>query len=171
MEQKGSLLKSSLNYGLITGIAMIVFSLLVWMLDAMFVTGINMVSYLILAGGIFLGTKAFRDNVQGGFMSYGQGLGVGTLIALVAAVLSGVFSMIMMKYIDPDLIDKMMAVTEEQMLKNNVPEEQMQAGLEMSRKMMSFAWIIAIFTTTLIGFIISLIVSAILKKNQEQDVV
>jgi len=167
MEQKGSVLKSSLNYGLITGIALIVFSLITWMFDVMFAQGINLLVYIILIVGIVLGVKNHRDKANGGFLTYGQGLGVGTLVAVVAAIISSLFSVLLMEVIDPTLMDKMLAVAEEQLVKQNLTEEQIEMALDMQKKWLGYAWAISIFVTALAGFIVSLIVAAIFKKNDD----
>ena len=52
---------------------------------------------------IFLAHKYYKDNGDG-FMSYGQGIGIGFWIGLVSAVISSIFTYIYAKFIDPSFI-------------------------------------------------------------------
>ena len=70
-----------------------------------------------------------------------------------------------MNYIDPGLIDKSMAVIEETMQNSRfIPEDMIEPSLEKARNNMTALWTlpVGIATFTLVGFIISLITSAIL---------
>jgi hypothetical protein len=54
-------------------------------------TGLASVSYIIMIAGIVLATKTFRDQEQGGFITYGRALAVGTLTCVFAGVITGFF--------------------------------------------------------------------------------
>lgn len=167
-ENKPGLLKFALTYGLIIGLALVVYAVILYIADAYFNKALGYVQYVILIAGIVMAVIAFRDKAQGGYITYGRALGLGVLVALFAGTITIVFNYVMMNYIDPGLIDKSMAVIEETLQNSRfVPEDMIGPSLEKARKNMTALWTlpVGIATFTLVGFIISLVTSAILKKE------
>lgn len=166
-EQKPSLWKSALNWGVILGIALIIYSLLMWILDLSLEQWVSWVSYIIMIGGIVLGTKSYRDNILNGAISYGQALGFGVLMMLFASIIAAIYSYIFFAFIDPEFVNKMLQMVEEQLLERGMPDEQIEMAIEMQRKFMKpvIMALMTIPTYTFIGLIISLITSIFLKKK------
>ena len=163
-QQLVSPLKTSLKYGLITGAVLIVFSLVTYYAGMMANESLQWISYLMLAAGIFLGVKYHRDRDLGGYMSYGRGLGAGVLIGLFSAILLAVFIYLFYGMIDPGALGELKRLQEEKMYEQGQTDEQ----IEMASKFMT-PEVMAIFTLpamTFFGFIFSLIISAILKRNR-----
>jgi len=170
MEPKSNpMYKSAMTSGLILGIALVVFSLIIYIMGIVkppFWVGI--IQYLIIIGGIVYGTKKFRDEDLGGEISYSKALGFGILICVFAAVVSGIYTVLLMTVIDPDFINKMMSAIEEEYVKMGMSEDQIEASMKIVSKMQSPV-IMAI--TQVIGFafmgtIFSLVTSAFLKKDK-----
>ena len=80
-------IKNAMNYGAIIGIALIIISLLFYMMNETTSEIQNYLGYLVLAVGVYIGVKNQRDNEQNGLMSYGQALGSGTLISFFASII------------------------------------------------------------------------------------
>ena len=134
---------------------------------------LSYVSYLILAIIIYLAHKAFKDDGDG-HMSYGQGLGIGTLVSLVSSVISGVFVFIYVSYINTSYIQQVLDITREQMEEQGQSDAQIEQGMGVVEVMMTpvIMPIIGLVATVFFGFIISLIVSAITQnKRQENELV
>ena len=111
---------------------------------------------------------AFRYKAQGGYITYGRALGYSVLVALFAGTITVLFNFVMMNYIDPGLIDKSMATIEETLQNSRfIPEDQIGPSLERARKNITALWTLPVGVAgfTLVGFIISLVTSAILKKE------
>lgn len=167
-EKKSGLLKFALTYGLIIGLALVVYAVILYIADAYFNKALSFVRYIILIAGIVMAVIAFRDKAQGGYITYGRALGYSVLVALFAGTKTVLFNFIMLNYIDPGLIDKSMAVVEETLQNSRfIPEDQIGPSLEKARNNMTALWTlpVGIFFFTLGGFIISLVTSAILKKE------
>jgi len=156
-------------HGALIGCGLVAYSIILWMLDLSLVQALGYVSYLILIVGIVLSLKNYRDSVLGGFMTYGQGLGLGVLNSFVAAVIAAVFSYIFLMYIDTEFINKIVELSEQKMIEQGIPEEQLGPALEIQKKFMTplFMSGISVITTTLGGFIFSLIIAAIFKKQPD----
>lgn len=168
MEKKVSVWQATLNSGLILGLALVIYTLLLYFLDQTFNQKLGYVSILILIAGIVLGIKSFRDDAKGGIMSYGQGVGAGTVIGLYAGIIGAIFLFLLYEVIDPDLMGKMFTVTEEKLLESGrVPEEMIDQTMEMQKKFMA-PWIMSIGTVinyVFFGVVVSLIASIFLKKE------
>lgn len=170
MEPKSNpMYKSAMTTGLILGIALVVFSLIIYMVGVFKPPfWVSIIQYLIIIGGIVYGTIKFRDEDLGGEISYSQALGFGVLICVFAAVISGIYTILLMTVIDPEYITKLMSVMEEELVSKGMPEEQIEASMKIFSKMQSP---IIMAVSTVVGFafmgtIFSLVTSAFLKKEK-----
>ncbi|RZK35049.1 MAG: DUF4199 domain-containing protein, partial [Hymenobacter sp.] len=66
----------------------------------------------------YLAHTAFKK-LDGGFMSYGEGLGIGTVLSLVSGIVSALFN-----YVDPDFVGRMKSDMAAFMERNRVPQAQ-----------------------------------------------
>lgn len=164
---KSTMFQTSLTWGLITGFASIIYILILYFADLMTNAQASWITWIILVIGIYLGTKAFRDQLPGGYISYGRALGTGVMISLFYGILTAIFMVLLYTVIDADLINKVIAAQQEKMLeKGAVTEEQLEQGLEMGKKLfIPMVLISSLFLSVFFGTIISLITSAILKKE------
>ncbi|MBA7588353.1 hypothetical protein ES708_30408 [subsurface metagenome] len=101
-------------------------------------------------------------------MSYGQGVGAGTIIGLYAGIIGAIFTFLLYEVIDPDLMGKLLTFTEEKILESGrVPEEMVDQIMETQKKFMA-PWImsiISIINYVFFGVVVSLIASIFLKKE------
>lgn len=170
MEQttKPNLLKSTMTSGAILGVVLVIFSLVIYMTNLTYVTGIGYISYLFIIGGIVLGIKNYRDQEQQGFISYSQALGAGMLTVMFASIIVAVFVYLLYSVIDPGLIEKGIEVARENMAKKNLNDEQVELAINMTKKFMSpgFIVIFTILGYAILGLIFSLIAAAFMKKEK-----
>ena len=99
-------------------------------------------------------------------MSYGEAMGSCTLILLVLAVVSAVFTYIYLS-VDGSFIEKIMTRSIEEMQKKDMPDEQLEKAEEMMRKMMKPHWMamFGFLGYMFFGSLLGLIVSAFVKKD------
>lgn len=170
MEPKSNtMLKSAMTSGLFLGIALVVFSLIIYVMGVIKPPFyVSILQYLIIIGGIIYGTKKYRDDDLGGEISYSKALGFGVLICVFAAVISGIYTILLMTVIDPEYMSKLMSVIEEEYAKSGLSEEQIEAAMKMVGKMQSpvFMAISTIIGFAFMGTIFSLVTSAFLKKEK-----
>lgn len=159
-----------LRYGLLTGIVSIIYSFILLAANLEQNTALSLLSLVILVVGIFLAHKNYKVN-NGGFMSYGQGLGIGTVISLVTGLLGGVFRYIYMEFIDPAAaqraIDQARAKMEEA---GNMSDAQIDQAIQMSQRFTGgpIGIVVAILGSVLIGFLLTLIIAAVTKHNRPE---
>jgi len=167
MEQKSNVWKANLTNGLILAMIGIVYTLVMYFLDLTVNKTQGYVFLLILVVALFFLVKSYRDNYMHGYITYGQAVGAGVVIFLYYAILTAIFTYILFAIIDPGLIDKQLAAAEELMAKKGIPQEAMDAGLKIQKKMMKPEIMapISIFGNMLYGVIMSLIVAIFVKKE------
>lgn len=162
----------SLIYGLILGAAMIVVSLIYYILDVnMFSIGFGILSMLISLAIVIivfaLGMNSYRDRSLGGKIDFKRCFLIGLIIGLVGFIISSAYNLIFMTYIEPGAMEEGInkfiekwgdKMTEEQlddtiskMQKRMTPSVQIKSGL---------------ITGAVISVILSLIVSAFIKKDK-----
>ncbi|MCO4294196.1 DUF4199 domain-containing protein [Solitalea sp. MAHUQ-68] len=161
-------LKTALKYGLYMGLGIIIFSLIMYTMSVPLDSKLYYIQYGVYIAAIWFGIKYHRDIDLGGYMSYGRGLGCGTLIALVGGIIGAVYSFILFKYIDPDLVNQIFAVQEKSMLESGQSQEQVDQAINMSKKFMTPAMMgtIGVVVSLFSGFIVSLVLAFILKKEK-----
>jgi hypothetical protein len=90
------------------------------------------------------------------------------LISVFVGIITLFFNFLMMRFIDPGLIDKSMAIAEESLENNRfISADQLDDALERSRWLFTSVWSVPIglISFSFIGFVISLITSAFLKRD------
>jgi len=164
--EKATVKQVSIKWGIISGIVSIAFFMIIVLADMVgnsSVSWLGMIPFIII---LFLAHNEFKKDGDG-FMTYGQGLGIGAFVAGVGAVISGAFSYIYTKFIVPDfneqLMDKMVEMWEEQ----GLTDDQIEVASSMLSKFQNpeLAFVIGIVGAIFFGFLISLIIAAITKKN------
>lgn len=159
-------MKHVMNWGAILGFVLIAISLAFYLLGMTESSAAQWISYGCIAAIIYVGSKMKRDN-SGGIMSYGQGLGTGTGIAFFASILVAFYTFVFFTFLDAEMLEQMILRAEDQMYENGMPESQVDMAMEMTRKFMTPGPMAAmvVFSYTIVGFVVSLITSAILKKE------
>lgn len=165
--EKKSMLKQVANYGLVTGLILVAYSLLTYIIGQSLNKTLGYLSLVILAICLYLFSKQYRDKVNEGVLTYGQGFTVGLLTGVFAGVLTAFFSVILLTYIDPGLVDKQLELMEQQFLAKGMSEDQVEAAINMSKKWMTpiFLFIGGILSMAFWSALISLITAAVLKKT------
>ena len=164
--------KANLNWGLILGFTLILYSALLYFADQTLNKSLGYLSMVIYILFIYLGIRSYRNNYLNGFISYGQALGSGVLISLYAAILSAAFAYFLYSVIDPGLIQKLLNMSEQQLIDRGMTDDQIQMAMKVTSKFMNplFLTISSLFSGVFFGFIISLL-EAIFLKNEGNPMV
>ncbi len=129
--------------------------------------GVIAISSLIGAVIIFLGIRAFKS-ANGGYLSISEALKVAVGAAVIGAIISIIYQLVLVNMIEPDYMEKAMEIAKPKAFEQNpnMTEEQWEQGMEMQK---SLAWIqypIILIMNSIFGLIIGLIVGLILKKSK-----
>ncbi|MEQ9377340.1 MAG: DUF4199 domain-containing protein [Imperialibacter sp.] len=170
MEQQVTTRGVGMQYGVIVGIIMIIYGTLLQVSGlALEYQSLSYINYIFLGVVIYLAHKKFKEDGDG-FMSYGQGLGIGFWISLIGGVISMVFSYIYMSFIDSTIMEQAMDKARYDMEEKGMSDAQIDQAMSITEKFMTpeMIFVMGIIGTLIFGFILSLIVSAITKKTDPQ---
>lgn len=167
MEPQTTTTRTALKYGLIFGIVSIIYNTMLYVTGQVSNSWATWLIFVISIVGMVLAMKAFRDE-NGGFMSYGQGLGIGTTLAVVSSFISTTYSLIYTQFIDTTINQQVLDKARTDMENSGMEDAQIDQMMAFSEKMMSpgLSFSISIVAAAIFGFIISLVVSAIMKKEK-----
>jgi len=161
---------TGIRYGIIMGTISIVYFLIFVIADLDMSKGIGRWGTTLIAiVVIYLAHKYYKDNGDG-FMSYGQGVGIGFWVGLVSAVIGNVFTYIYVKFIDEGFIAKI----RENALREMEDQGQSDEQIEMAMKFVNMftgaeaLLLFGLFFGILMLVIIALIVSLITQKQQPE---
>lgn len=181
MAQNNQLLwKSTMTYGAILGLALIIYSVIIVFLDItrfnyLIIMTLIYLPFIIIIIGVVLGTKYYRNIVLQGKISYVTALSVGTSIVFFATIITAFYTYIFNQFIDPAYSEKLFKCIGEKSIQY---AREINASTENIKSMTNQfnnstmpspveSALGSIPLTTLVGFMISLITSAFIKKDKD----
>jgi hypothetical protein len=158
----------ALKWGAIAGLLSIIFTAILYMTGQANNKWLSSLGFLFLVGGIVYAIKEFKSQ-SGGHMSFGEGLGLGSLVSAVIGLLSGTFSAFYIKFVDDSFVKTTLQQQRLEMEQQGMDDAQIDQAIALAE---NFAGPGAIFLfgflgTLLVGFILSLIISAIMKNDHK----
>jgi len=175
------LVKPAAKSGLTLGLIGIIFTLLIYFINARLLANIWVgVGILIisLALVIMFGIN-YRKQI-GGYLSFKNAFLFSLILLLVAGLITQSFNYLLFNVIDQDLpevvTDAALENTERMMEKFNVPDEEMDKALERTEAQMANQYkpagvVKAYFISIIIYTIISLITGAVIKRRNPQETI
>jgi len=171
MENQANSKSLIINYGIILGAASILLSVSTYAMGAHLKPhwSISVISIALTIGLIVLGIKKYKE-INNGFISWGQGVKIGVGICILSALIAAIYQYIFMTFIEPDFMLQAMEVQNQAYLDSGMTEEQIEVANEMAKKFQSPGIVMAmsIVGAAILGFIISAIAAAIMKKSEEE---
>jgi len=167
MEEKTSTARVALKYGVLASVVIMIYTTIINLAGLSQNKILSSLSFVFMIVAIVLAMKNFREK-NSGYMSYGEGLGLGTLVSAVMGLLSSAFAMFYMQFIDNTLLTQGMDQVREDMERRGMDDSQIDQAMELSQKVMSpgVVFAIGVFGYVLMGLIISLIVAAIIRREK-----
>jgi uncharacterized ion transporter superfamily protein YfcC len=101
-----------------------------------------------------------------GFMSFGEGMGIGSIVSAVSSFISGLFILVYFRLIAPKKFEEILEKAREEWEKAGMKEDAMQMAEKFTTPEVMFAS--ALITGIILGVIVSLIVAAILQKKKPE---
>ncbi len=168
-------MKPSIKYGLTyAGIAIL------WSL-VMYVTELNRSDYAsafqmisLIAAIVLIRTAVldYQKNIGNGWITFNQAFREGLVVMVVGTIITSLFTIVYMQYIDTDFVKFIIEKQANKMAESGMSDEQVQQAMAMTMKMMSPMWMMVwgLFGGLFLGSIISLIMAAILKKPNPEEI-
>lgn len=167
MEKRPSLFAVCLGYGAIIALAIIVLTLILFLLNLDQNKGLQFLSYIILIAGLLLSQLNYRNKYSDGFIEYGKAFTVGFVTSIILAIIMGVWTFIFFKYINAGAMEEVMMQTEQSMLDRGMTDMEIEQGMAIARKFQTVGAMttFAILGNIILGIVISLITSIFVKRE------
>lgn len=177
METKNvNFLSIALRNGILLGLASVAFTVLLYITDFLYTdnTLLAIITWLInIAISVVFIVMAVEQykKANEGFLSIGEAIKVGVLVAVIAGVIGAIYQVIYTTVIDPNYYEKVVEVAMKKMsgITSNFTEEQMeefQNKMYSSKPSIASSFSLSIVFSAIGGLIISAIVGAIKKKER-----
>ena len=152
-------------YGFISGLAMAILYLVLYLTGISFKPGVSYISYIPFLVGVILNAMAY-SKANDGAVTFGNVFGSGFKASMIVTIVMIAWGFISM-FIFPDMKEKALEAAREQMAKNpKVTDEQIEMTLNMTKKYFSVFMIAGmLFSNLFFGAIFSLVGAGVAKKN------
>lgn len=156
-----------LKYGLFTGVASLGYSTLLSLLRLQNDSFLSLLTIGLVVAGIVYAMKEYK-NANEDYMTFSQGLGIGTVVSAIYGLLSGVFTLIYFQFINTTELLKLRQEMILQYEKNGMEDEminQLMPWIEWLTSSGSL-FVFGVVGNLFFGFLLSLAISAIMAKNR-----
>ncbi|MFD2786923.1 DUF4199 domain-containing protein [Hymenobacter rubripertinctus] len=160
----------AIRYGLLIGIVTVIYSLVLMATGLEQKPVLGFVTFGILIVGIVLAHKYFKQN-HGGFMSYGQGLGIATIMGAVIGTLSSVFRYIYVNFVDAEYTQRAIETARAKLEADGMSDEQVEQAMSFTSKMMAtgpLSIVFGILASAFFAFLLALVISAFTKNARPE---
>lgn len=125
---------------------------------------------------VFIGIRRYRDHVNGGSLSFGEGLKIGILIVLIPSVAFGLLDILYTEVINPQWMDQYYADQQAKILASGDSQEKVQAALKkMTNEKEMFSnpvvqFVLMSVTVFIVGLIVTVISSLTLMTKKKKAI-
>lgn len=171
-----TLMNRATTAGLYIALASAIFGLIFyvtgWDIDSMTNSGLNWFKNLAMIAityyFIHIAVRQHRQVDRGGYLTVGNGIGLGTLAGVVAGVVGAVWAYVFFTFIAPEMMDTIKEISLQQMQEQGQSAEQAEKAMEMMSFFFSptFFTMMVIFMSVVFGFLCGLVSGLILKKDK-----
>lgn len=131
----------------------------------------GLLSLILLFMLLWFGVRAVRDEKPDQCLTYGQGVGAGVMITLIAGIIGAIYCYIHYSFINPDFAENLLTMMRQQWAEKGLDEsnpsfEMLEKWTRMSLHPASMA-AMTFLTKMFFGTICSLIAAAIVKRNPQ----
>tara|TARA_A100000164_G_scaffold190383_1_gene169040 strand:- start:302 stop:826 length:525 start_codon:yes stop_codon:yes gene_type:complete len=172
-DQNSSIKSIIINYGIILGSISVLFQLMLFFLDMHYKNDstAGIVSLIIMIGVLLYSFISYK-RINGGYLLLLEALKIGLGVSLISALISIIYTQILINFLDPETMRKSLDLTMDTMRSENpeIPQEALDTARSIQEKMSSpliFSAVQIIFSL-FFGFIISLIGGLIVKKSRPE---
>ncbi len=160
--------RNAMTYGAILGLVLILFSVIGYVFNKQESTVLGILNYVVMAIIVYMGSKNLRDKYSGGYIKYGSALGSSFLIGFFGGILLSFYIYILMKYIDPSILEQMKILTEQKLIEKGLPESQIELSMKMiSPGMITFG---NVFSFSFWSFLLALIIAFFIRKENNTSI-
>jgi hypothetical protein len=152
--------------GVILSAVSIVFAIIVYVFNLYEMSALSYINYAIFLGGLIYGAVLY-SNQNNNNVTFGNLFAHGFKTTAVVIVITSVYTIISIKFLFPDMVDKALEIARKKMMENpKMTDEIIEQAISMTRKFfIPFALGGTIIGTGILGAIGSAIGAGVAKKN------
>jgi hypothetical protein len=156
---------SALRYGLILSAVGIISTVLQFMLGAKW---IQWVAMLVNIGVLIYAVREHQRNNLGGFISFGRVFSFTFAANAISGAIGSIFNYIYVNFINPSVMEDIVAQIRSDSERNNTPEEAIQMAVDYTTWMFTSVGGIGVMFLFVLIFaaIVSVVLAAVLKRNR-----
>ena len=162
-------IEPALIYGGILGVLYIIVSVVIHILNANFSTANQIINIVLPVGGLAFCLYMYRKEYLNNSMTYGRAFGMGITIMFIVGILAAAYNYIYTSFINPDIFKQAQIFMEEKLINKGLDARQIEAMIDRTAKIRTplFSSLSALGNFIFLGLIAALIVSAFVKKENE----
>ncbi len=168
MNEQPSTARVALKWGAILGLSLIVITLVMYLTDQTSNPWFSGLTIVAMIACLILSMQDYRS-LNSGYMAYGEGLGIGALVSAIGGLLSAAFITFYNVVIDPTIQKRALEQAHEKMeAMGTMSDESIDQAMEWSEKLQNpgFTFVAGVFGTLFMGFLLSLIVAAFIRRSK-----
>ncbi len=170
-----SFMPTATRYGLIGGAALIVLTLLSYIVfipagGSMMWAG-GMLPFIAYIAMIVMAIRFHRDQELGGYATLGRCIGLGTLTLMIALLLNSIFNYVYTTFIDPEVMNQALDATRGIYESLGMDEDEVDELMEEAKANQPGAMVtmgMTLFFGAITGLVFSAIIGLIMRKNPPQ---
>ncbi|MFN3488399.1 MAG: DUF4199 domain-containing protein [Emticicia sp.] len=165
--EKPSTARIALKWGIVSAIMIIVYTVVLYISGLFKTPALSWIPFILLLLGIVMSLREFKLT-NNNFIGFSEGLGLGTLMSAVCAIIASMFNYIYITFIDTTIIQQMRELQVEQLEQQGLSSEQIDQAMEIATRFATpgLTFLFSIIGYIFFGFVFSLIVSAIIKNSK-----
>jgi len=159
--EKVSTRSAGIRYGLMMAVLSIAFFMIMNVADLDMQGPVGYLSTVITAAMLFLAHKYYKDEGDG-FMTIGQGVGIGFWAGMVSSVISSIFTYVYVKFIDDGFLQAIKDKQIESMQERGMSDEQIDQAMQFAgafstpEAILGFGIVFGIIGGVIIGLLVAL---------------
>ena len=167
--EKPSTARIALKWGILGAIMIIIYTVALYISGLFKTPALSWIPFAFLLFGIVMSLREFKL-INNNFISFSEGLGLGSLMSAVCAIIASMFNYVYITFIDTTILQQMRELQIEQLEQQGLSAEQIDQAMEIASSYATpgLTFLFSMIVYVICGFIFSLIVSAIIKNTKPE---
>jgi hypothetical protein len=167
--EKPSTARIALKWGIVSAVMIIIYTVALYISGLFKTPALSWIPFIFLLFGIVMTLREFKL-MNTNFINFSEGLGLGTLMSAVCAIIASIFNYIYITFIDTTILQQMRELQIEQLEQQGLSSEQIEQAMEIASRFATpgLTLLFSMIVYVICGFIFSLVISAIIKNSKPE---
>jgi len=167
--EKPSTARIALKWGIVSAVMIIIYTVALYISGLFKTPALSWIPFIFLLFGIVMSLREFKL-MNTNFINFSEGLGLGTLMSAVCAIIASIFNYIYITFIDTTILQQMRELQIEQLEQQGLSSEQIEQAMEMASRFATpgLTLLFSMIVYVICGLIFSLVISAIIKNSKPE---